>query len=121
MIGALNNGLHGRPVTITAVNPATAIFVHHAYPASGSRAQSFEVYLAICNRTSSAGRVEVSFNGGIQEVTIAGNDTRMILLNVRGAANDFTPAGQSSVGVRWAVGFSGELTVTGGWRDGKNL
>ncbi len=121
MLGAINNGLHGRPVTITAVSPATAIFVHHCYPASGSRAQTFEVYLAICNRESGAGRVEVSYNGGIQEITIAGNDTRMVFLNVRGASADFTPAGQASVGIRWAAGFSGELTVTGGWRDGKNL
>lgn len=119
-IGALNNGLHGRPITVTVVSPTTAIFVHHCYPQE-QRSQTFEVYLAISNTESGAGRVEILYNGGISEVTIAGNDTRMVFLTVRGQDAAFTPAGQASVGVRWAAGFSGTLYVTGGWRDGKNL
>ncbi len=119
-VGALNNGLHGRPITVTAVNPTVPIYVHHCYP-QDQRSQTFEVYLAISNTESSAGRIEVLYNDGISEITIAANDTKMVFLTVRGADSNFTPAGQASVGVRWAVGFSGTIRVTGGWRDGKNL
>ena len=116
-IGALNNGLHGRPITVTVVTPTAPIYVHHVYDIGGGRSKTFEVYLAISNTEATAGVVEVSYNGGITEVTVPAHDTKMYFLTVRGADAAFAPAGQASVGVRWATTYSGTLYVTGGWRD----
>ena len=113
--GSLNKSLHGRPITVTKVNPNVEI-VHKVPATAFGLRRAHRVHLELSNPGSYDIVAEVHYNNGAMVVDVPARSLRSLDMVCEGDSPDCRVA-NADLAVSLASGQTGQINVAGYWTE----